>query len=508
MATQDNGRTNLEDLFSDGSRPTGDDFTLLIESFVNRYNGSLNDEIGELKVDDDTLSNRLQTNDSQLTNLETTTGDHTTRITDLEDYVGTKSGSITSLTTATEDHTTRITDLEDYVGTRSGNITSLTVTTEDHIQRIAALEGDVGSNANDIAANELTLVRVDSILTENSTALQIKPLTYSGDQHIELLPGGNGNLGIGTTTPTELVDIRRESATLRLNGRADASQGVRATIETYGARDNDDEEFAELLFYNYDDNASSKQDYPGTRIQGVRSGANGAELRFATAKSGTLTDHLTIDPDGQVGIGTTDPDSVLHIEHANAILRVDGRKGEESGRWGILETFGARDSGNNAFGELRFYNYDRGVAAPEDKLSARITAAHSDTDGSRLQFATMKEGTLQDHLIIENNGDILVHGSKPIFFIRYEGIGDNLNFDTEVLVSDYNAGIVGYVTESVNISESNTDMTFIRLRMLENNGTWRIRADLHSESGNPENWYVDVLFISTAISDYTVYQST
>ncbi|MEM1000081.1 MAG: hypothetical protein AAGN35_23705 [Bacteroidota bacterium] len=327
----------------------------------------------------------------------------------------------------------------------------------------------------------------------------------------------SGQVGIGTVEPSEILDIRKGNGVLRMDGRDGATSSTQATISLYGARNSDGNAFGELRFHNYDANGGSPADFTAAGIRGFRSGTEGAELRLSTAKNGTLADRLTIDPDGQVGIATTDPQALLHLRQQNASLRVDGRAGNDSNSQGSILTYGARGADGVIFGELSFYNYSNQAASPTEYLGTRISGVYSGDNGGELRFGTAKDGTLTDHLTISDEGavnigsrfsfgtagDFAINGQVPIVFERYEGIGDNLNYDTGYSVEDYNAAIIGYLTAGVNINEGGSNTNFIRLRMQvetsKKPATWKIRADLASSS-NHENWSVDVMFVSRKMS--------
>ncbi|MEM7038695.1 MAG: hypothetical protein AAF570_17040, partial [Bacteroidota bacterium] len=215
MATTDNGRQNLEGLFSDGARPNGDDLSLLIGSFVNRYDGISADEIGELLTGDgNTLNVRL-----------------------------------------------------DYF---------------------------------------------DRILQTGSDGLEVRPASSEGDQDVALLPEGDGNVGLMTSSPAFDVHVQRKDVTLAVDGRAGNTYGCTGQLSLFGARNTDGMVFGKVRFNNYDNNHTS-EDLGGVELRAERDGNGGAALVLATAQSGTLSDQVRVGKDGNVGIGTNGAKNLLDV---------------------------------------------------------------------------------------------------------------------------------------------------------------------------------------------------
>ena len=96
-----------------------------------------------------------------------------------------------------------------------------------------------------------------------------------------LYQDSSGNVGIGTTSPTYMLDVQGTDAALRLKGTA--STGFIADQATSGL----------VSLINYD---------------------SGADLRFGTAS----TERMRIDSSGRVGVGTSSPQQVLHLASSAA----------------------------------------------------------------------------------------------------------------------------------------------------------------------------------------------
>ena len=127
----------------------------------------------------------------------------------------------------------------------------------------------------------------------------------------------DGHVGIGTTTP-DLLGSSTDSTYL-------------AVIETSGTRrgqlllgDNqnvDNGGIGDIHFVGHYQNASHK-DMAAIRAManGSTSGQRGADLTFSTKKDGTanVQERMIIDSDGNVGIGTSSPTHLLHLESASS----------------------------------------------------------------------------------------------------------------------------------------------------------------------------------------------
>jgi len=98
-------------------------------------------------------------------------------------------------------------------------------------------------------------------------------------------------------------------------GRRPAStDSTTRTVTIGGARSSTGNDFARLDFQNYD-TESGAVEYTGARISSQNdSGVDSGDLRFFTASGGTLSsEQMIITTDGDIGIGTTSPASKLTV---------------------------------------------------------------------------------------------------------------------------------------------------------------------------------------------------
>jgi len=138
----------------------------------------------------------------------------------------------------------------------------------------------------------------------------------------------DGNVGIGTTAPTEKLtisqgDVRVDRGSLTINQLA--------ALTLNGARTGGINPYAVVEFSNYDDN-STQVDYVGAAIRSHNDDdADSGDLRFFTKSTGDADPQvrMKIATSGFVGIGTSNPETPLSI--ANGGVPVGITQGQMGG---------------------------------------------------------------------------------------------------------------------------------------------------------------------------------
>ena len=132
----------------------------------------------------------------------------------------------------------------------------------------------------------------------------------------------NGNVGIGTTSPTSVLHIAGGSyPAINIQGGATGGGGFRMLSGASGS-----DIYAELF--------------------GEYESSNNGMMLFRTRGSGTLTERMRITSGGNVGIGTTSPSSILHV---NAGASFDTNIRVQSGAAGNHAKLTFSNSSNSVF---------------------------------------------------------------------------------------------------------------------------------------------------------------
>jgi hypothetical protein len=131
-----------------------------------------------------------------------------------------------------------------------------------------------------------------------------------------------GNVGIGTSSPSELLSVIAPAAT---TGRALVGGGDTAVLVLNGDRDNSGDantEDASIVFnfdgvYNNANNGGLGSN--GFRI-GALNGAGNSSLTFTSINNSVDTERMRIDSSGNVGFGTSSPAAKLDVRGSSTFL--------------------------------------------------------------------------------------------------------------------------------------------------------------------------------------------
>jgi len=143
-----------------------------------------------------------------------------------------------------------------------------------------------------------------------------------------------------------------------------------------------------------------------------------------------------------------------------------------------------------------------GIAIDNNEIMARVNGnpgrLHLNNDGGELLIGGdklwIRDGD-DDDFLTQQSDDLW---RKPIFFQRYSNLGDNINYNTGILTTDWQCGIAGFAALNGDIQENDAG-DIVRLYTYRSGGTWRIRADFRSHN-NGESWDVTLLCIDTALA--------
>ena len=168
----------------------------------------------------------------------------------------------------------------DFVIQRNGT-TKITVASA-----LTTMVGEVLITTGSTSVRTLSGVLKTDTIENNSGASNLKLQTESGgNKHIEITPDGTGNVGIGTDAPAALLNLFKTGA----NDAVSSAIYLQRAAGNYGAA---------ILQVGNGSSGSEKLMFTA--------GHNSDPMSISNAK-------MTIQHDGNVGIGTTDPKAPVHL---------------------------------------------------------------------------------------------------------------------------------------------------------------------------------------------------
>jgi hypothetical protein len=193
------------------------------------------------------------------------------------------------------------------------------------------------------AVNNTAVLRIESTATDSYPFLSLKndareyqltahgPLgdvfsIYDGTAGSHrFVIDSSGNVGIGTTSMTELFEIHGDTPSIKLRDTSAYSAGTGPAISFQGK-----------------DNAESIREFG--RIEGISRSTDNGELAFSTRLSGTVAERVRIDQSGNVGIGNSNPSDFGSLVD-NLVI------GTTSGENGMTIASGTANSGRIQFSD-------------------------------------------------------------------------------------------------------------------------------------------------------------
>jgi len=201
------------------------------------------------------------------------------------------------------------------------------------------------------------------------------PMKFLTNNNERMRIDGSGNVGIGTTSPT----VNK----LQVTGNTD---GLGVAFENTGTGG---------LIWDIQSTAGS-------------SGYGQGKLAFNLESSGSAGNKMVIQSNGNVGIGTTSPGSLLDLYHTGtgAILRVGGY---------------ATGTSNDAGIDLYAVN---GSSVPTyARIGLGVNTGSVGSETGYLDFSTINGGTLSEKMRILANGNVGIGTTSPISTLYVKGAG-------------------------------------------------------------------------------------
>ena len=215
-----------------------------------------------------------------------------------------------------------------------------------------------------------------------------------GERAIERMRiDSSGNVGIGTTTPSAKLELSsNNSAGTALNVlRFNDEDGTQAPSQPTGR----------IEFYHNDSSVGAGV---ASSITNISQGSTAlGELHFATGSDSTA---MMIDSSGNVGIGTSSVDSLLHLSKASggSVIRL------ENPDIGLSDT--------EVVGKIEFETQDTGGAG----VNSYIQAVGQGTGGAnKLEFGTGTANSPSTRMVIDASGNVGIGTSSPTYDLDLTG---------------------------------------------------------------------------------------
>ena len=267
----------------------------------------------------------------------------------------------------------------------------------------------------------------------------------------------NGNVGIGTTTPHQILNIYQAADGNQFEGALKIG-GVNANV---GA------------FIGYNGLNSGRVSF--TNLNDAGGSASTIKFGFGAATDGSPANQvLTINQAGKVGIGTTDPDAKLHV-NGDIVIPSDSYLYFEGDSDDGFNRIGRNDSENAILTTSRFHIANI-IDSNNDDTDAEFSIRHNGTTiaGSTSLFSVNAGGTSTF------NGDVSVTGTLAATNIKVATdiihLGDSntsINFASDFIrlqAGGHNMFHVDKGNAEIVLAE-NSNVTAIDIRMESNNKT-------------------------------------
>jgi hypothetical protein len=287
-----------------------------------------------------------------------------------------------------------------------------------------------------------------------------------GTNDVALIPSASGNVGIGTSSPDTLLHLSGDATAIIRLENSNAGLSLNSVIGG--------------IEFEKQDGSGAGAGVAGS-VKLISSSDNGAEssLVFSTSSTarGNNDEAMRIDGSGNVGIGTSSPDTLLHIV-ASAVAEMRyGAIGPSSNSALRISRNDSTTASGNPLGYLEFGGNDATGAVDTSfaYVGAEASGTHAAGDNpTDLVFGTTADGsaTVTERARLTSDGSLLVGGiSKTSIPSLNNGV---------YLQSQTNGDVLGYSLYS-NEGTNNRRVAFF---LDDTNGVYGF--DSSAASGIPE----------------------
>ena len=238
----------------------------------------------------------------------------------------------------------------------------------------------------------------------------------------------SGNLGVGTSSPIALLEVRKDVTTAYDSSSDNAQRDGTASI-SISNEDGSTNSFSQLVF----DTAASGQSI--ARIVAIRTGNGSNDMAFVVEGSNTKREAMRINSSGNLAVGTTSPAHELHVADASTPeIVVEDTTNNVKAYLGASDTNGRVGTLSNDHLQFRTNDTERMRLDTSGQFLVGTTALPTD-DNTALGFGV---SSAQELRVGVNNG-------KAAMFKRASSAGTVVEFRKD-----------GAVTGSISVTTSNT----------------------------------------------------
>ena len=400
----------------------------------------------------------------------------------------------------------------------AGNV-GIGTSTPDHKLHVVdgnnyALLGDTQSNST------MSLRMADSStypveIQAYSSELRFNTASSSGaTPTVKMTVKPDGNVGIGTTAPATLLDLRKTTAGNITGGTA--NQGAELTLHHEAQWENGytGGDFLGSILFSSGDGSTGE----GTRAAiktSVDTYYNTNKLRFyvAASNSTTLTERMQINHSGKVGIGTTDPQGDLHLSHSSKNTFTD-----HNDSWHTLVIHNTAGAASNTTG-IALEVSDDGYAGNAGTGIAAVKNGTNSDYGANLVFITRPQSAVaEERMRISDSGLVGIGINAPTANLHVKAHGTANNSSDAKFYIDKNSSNdwtakfegTGGVNYGLNI-QGNGGHAIVIYNNSNNSdrGRWNFNGELYTSDGNVHDIDSDISLkedISDAPSQWQMFK--
>jgi hypothetical protein len=420
----------------------------------------------ELIVDDVALAGNPTTSTQSAGNNTTriaTTAFVTTAVNNLIDSAPGTMDTLNEIAAALNDDPSFTTTVNNAIATKlplAGGTLTGDLTIPDKIIHA----GDTDTYLQFNAANTFRIVAGDderfrvatSEVVVNETGLDVDFRVESdGNTNMLTVDAGNNRVGIATASPSTPLHVIyvgnpnggnrntvEDVLTLEATGYypyTGYGVGINFQGEDYGnTAIRDYGKIQAVMEGNADQNASGDPSF--TSQLGFWTNSGGASNTVSTQK-------MTIKADGKVGIGTTSPASLLHINGSGDAIRVESTNAGAGGAQVDLLHFTASPADDDVHGVINFGGYYSGTTSA---YGSSIQSTWTDVSAreAKLEFYTRDDSDWAARMTIDHDGNVGIGETAPtnLLHVKVSDVGINPHSSAQLVLERSGTNYLQFLT--------------------------------------------------------------